>query len=603
METNLTPPPSPPAPENNLGYWRRVLRPLFWWLLLVVGLFGIHQHQLAMEQTRIKFSVTLQGKDVRFFTTVKLDDQPVVSGQKISLGNHKLSVVHPKAEPFTTNFFSWYGGQDFGAINLQRAFGSLNVTANPPAPLLTITGPEFFLALHDRGGTNLTVPTDAYEIQAHYPHWSQTQTPTVFDRQSAAAIFSPQFGALHLTCNREEAAYELRTANGQYILSGNLPATVIDLPSDIYQAIITFHNRPLQKNFFLKAFVTNEVPVEFLMGTARVESEPAGAMVQDADGRNLGQTPLDLLDMPAQTTQLKLSLRGYQSALVTLDIAADQTTTNRTRLISDNYFAAMDTARRSLAAADYEQALSAVQQALEANPGDAAALALQREGGGRLRIQMAKLKGAKGNYIGAIQNLEPAIHMLSDNEEAKALLAEYRPHVPEQLVREKAERLKRPRAAFDLVLQSYPEASLFESHALKSALPWKKVSEALARAFQGGQPEFMLMAADSGQPEVFHLEANQKFMTYLQTVGGLRRVVIVGGQATDDETQIYFMVLEYKSEAVNKFSIGNLIGTPVAVNYVPIHASKMTMTEALNTRLAEGVQLVNDRIKKAIGQP
>ena len=113
----------------------------------------------------------------------------------------------------------------------------------------------------------------------------------------------------------------------------------------------------------------------------------------------------------------------------------------------------------------------------------------------------------------------------------------------------------------------------------------------------------MLMAADSGQPEVFHLEANQKFMTYLQTVGGLRRVVIVGGQATDDETQIYFMVLEYKSEAVNKFSIGNLIGTPVAVNYVPIHASKMTMTEALNTRLAEGVQLVNDRIKKAIGQP
>ena len=92
-------------------------------------------------------------------------------------------------------------------------------------------------------------------------------------------------------------------------------------------------------------------------------------------------------------------------------------------------------------------------------------------------------------------------------------------------------------------------------------------------------------------------------MTYMQTVGGLRRVVIAGGQATDNETWIFFKVLEYKSEAVNKFSIGNLIGTPVAVNSVPIHASKMTMTDALNARLAEGVQLVNDRIQRAIGQP
>ena len=92
-------------------------------------------------------------------------------------------------------------------------------------------------------------------------------------------------------------------------------------------------------------------------------------------------------------------------------------------------------------------------------------------------------------------------------------------------------------------------------------------------------------------------------MTYMNTSAGKRRCVIVIGQTKDDETKILFKVFEYKTEAVNKFSIGNLIGTPVAVNYVPIHASKVTMTDALNARLAEGVQSINARIQQAIGQP
>lgn len=595
-----TPASSDPL-ENHAHYWRRVLRPLFWWLLLVLGLFGLHQHQLAMERTRLKFSIILQGNDVGVLTAVKLDGQPVMNGQKISLGNHTLTVVHPKAELFATNFFGWYGGMDFGQINLKRAFGSLNVTANPPAPLITITGPEFSLILHDSVGTNLTVPTDGYVIQAQYPHWSQTQNPTVFDRQAAACIFSPQFGALHLTCNRE-AAYELRSANGQYVVSGNLPATVTDLPTDRYQVVISYHNRQLQKNLFLKTGVTNEVPVEYLMGTARLESEPAGAMIRDADGRNLGQTPLDLPDMPAQTTRFNLSLLGYQSASVTMDIVADQTTTSRTRLISGNYFAAMDNARRNLASANYEQTLAAVQQALEANPDDAAALALQREGRGLKAIQTAKSEGSQSNYIAGVKSLEAALQSLPDNEEARALLTAFQQHVPEQIAREKADRLNRPKAAFDQELALYSDADLFESHEIKSAKPWNEVADAISQAFQTGQPAFKLTQRNAGLPEAFDIEARQEFMTYLQTSAGMRRIVIAGGQATADETQIYFKVFEYKAEAAVKFSIGNLIGTPVDVKYIPIHPSRVTMTDAFKARVAEGVQITHDRILQAVGQ-
>ena len=47
-------------------------------------------------------------------------------------------------------------------------------------------------------------------------------------------------------------------------------------------------------------------------------------------------------------------------------------------------------------------------------------------------------------------------------------------------------------------------------------------------------------------------------MTVLATSAGRREFLIVGAQTKDDETQILFEVVEYKVEAVEKFSIGNL---------------------------------------------
>jgi hypothetical protein len=109
MATPVSPTPS----EDRTQYWRRVLRPLFWWLLLVLVLFGIHTHQRLMEKTRLNFNATLAGhmpfpEDVATF-----DGQPAFSGQNISLGNHQFTVTHPKGETFSTNLFVWYGGMAF----------------------------------------------------------------------------------------------------------------------------------------------------------------------------------------------------------------------------------------------------------------------------------------------------------------------------------------------------------------------------------------------------------------------------------------------------------------------------------------------------------
>jgi hypothetical protein len=66
---------------------------------------------------------------------------------------------------------------------------------------------------------------------------------------------------------------------------------------------------------------------------------------------------------------------------------------------------------------------------------------------------------------------------------------------------------------------------------------------------------------------------------------------------------ILFKILEYKTEAQIKFSIGNLLGTPLAVNYIPISESRLgELSDKLQARLNEGVTNVTARIQMAIGQ-
>jgi hypothetical protein len=110
-----------PVEVSRSRRWLRVLRPLLWWLLLVLLLFAHRTHQRLSEQTRLTFAVTLLDRGITEEAVVRLGDNPAVSGQRVSLGWHKLTISHPKAEPFLTNLFIWYGERDLGKIALRRA--------------------------------------------------------------------------------------------------------------------------------------------------------------------------------------------------------------------------------------------------------------------------------------------------------------------------------------------------------------------------------------------------------------------------------------------------------------------------------------------------
>ncbi len=575
------------------AYWRRVLRPVSWWLLLVLVLFGIRTHQRLMEQTRLNFIVTLQGQPC-YDAVITFDGKPATSGQKIFLGSHIFAVTHPKGEGFSTNLFVWYGEHNLGTLDLKRTMGTLMVSADPPAPFIFIRGTEWSATLTNSPGLTQSVPTDDYEIQAEYPHWQKKYDASVFANQTTPCTIAPHFGGLKLDCNQSDAMYQLLSADGQFISDGILPATVTGLPAGNYKLIATHHNHQRTDTLAVKADTTSNAQFDFQYGAAVFETSPAGATVATDDGRSWGATPLTLTELLPGKWSFTLQRNGYQSVPLSFNVVANETNFVSTNLVSENYLHALTAARQFLAVADYDSALKAANDALASRPADADATTLQNEAIGLGYIRRARAFGKLGEYIEGGKELALALQTLPDNAEARQLAVDFKKHEPEEIERLRVERLERPKKMFDSIMATVNDTDLFESHELKTSKPAADTHSAIVTQLISGQPSFQIVRSDLTN-DFFRIVALQQFS------GGQRRCEIVGGQSKDDETQIFFKVVEFKKVGFFDQPIGALVGAMPA-SYTLINPNLTQANDKLRNQIVEGVSNVTVRIQTAIEQ-
>jgi hypothetical protein len=583
--------------EKRGRQWLRVWRPLFWWLMLVLVMLGIRTHQRLMEKTRLDFNVTLQEQAVDANAT--FDGKPAFSGQNISLGSHTFVVSHPKGETYSTNLFVWYGDHNFGTIDLKRTFGTLSVTANPPAPFLIIRGPEWSATLTNSSGLTKSVPTDAYEIEAEYPHWRKTYQATVFANQTTPFNIAPHFGGLQLGCNQPDATFHLQVPDGEMMAEGMLPFGASELPAGNYKIMAVHHGHQRTETVMVNPDTTTNVQFDFQYGAVIFETSPYGAAVVSDDGRNWGETPLTLAEVLPGNWTFTLQRTGYQSVQVSLTIAANQTNFVSTNLVSETYVHAFNSARHYMAAADYDRAVRSAGDALIAKPDDAEALSLQREATGMGHLQRAKSLGSEQDYIAGGKELTLALQSLPDDGEIKELMVSYKQHEPEQIERERVERLNRPKSVFGDVLGHYPDANLFDDHELTTGMPAKEAAAAIANALGTVQPAYKIAVNRSPKPEIYFISASQDDNGIL-TTSGRRTCIIVCGQTTDTNTEILFKVLEYK--ATHNVTMPGLLAFKDDMEFVPIHPSRIPdMTDKLKTQVQAGVSNLTARIQMRIG--
>ena len=498
-------------------------------------------------------------------------------------------------DSYSTNLFIWYGEHHLGRINLKRSKGTLVITANPPAGLITIQGPEFSVRLTNSAGLTTNIPTDRYTVEAQYVHWQQTQEATVYSMGAWTCPFAPRLGTVELSCNQSGASFQVADRSGKLVEAGDLPATIPEVPEGNYKLTVWHHRSKVEQTLVVKAGSTNRIEVPFLYGGVRLETDPPGATVVTAGGENLGVTPLLLSELVAGRLRIEMRLAGYSSATADLLITALQTNTFQTNLVSVNYARAIAAARQYLSAGDYDRALSAASEALQAKAGDADAIALQKEALGKGHLRRAEALGKQGDYIAADKELEAALQSLPDNEEAKQLLAAFKVREAEQIERLRVERAERPKKVFDGIVSRTTDANLFDNHELESSKGVTAIEAGIVSALQEVHPAFKIVGHRSSQPETFEIECSQEIS------GGLRRGVVVGGQTRDDETQILFKVLEFKTH--HSVSLQGLLNFTDNISYIPVHPSRIPeFTDKLKAQVEDGVKIVTDRIQQAITQ-
>jgi hypothetical protein len=603
--------------ENRSRHQWRILRPLFWWLLLVLVLFGIRTHQRLMEKTRLNFSVSLKGQALD--ATATLDGIPMFSGQKISLGSHRLVIAAPKTDTYSTNLFVWYGEHNLGDVALKRTLGNLIVTVTPPAQWLTIRGPEWSATLRNSSGTNALVPTDDYAVEADFSHSKESQQVSVIGHVSNPLHIAPRFGIVQLGCNQSDASYQFQDASGQSVSSGSLPATIAELPVASYAIYATHHGNQRQSSVFVKADTTNTVPMNFDYGVASIATTPSGAEVTDGNGRQRGETPLTLAELTVGTWNFTLQRFGYAPVQVTLEVTANQTNFVSTNLISMDYINGMDEARQYLAVTNLYLAKAAVDRAVQAYPSDPSAVALQSKITLLSTIQNAESLGAQGYYTNGINLLQSVLKQEPDNERAKELVADFTTKEQERLeavrkreaelaeqerqrqARLQAEQQAQQRAlelseVFNAANRPYENAAQFSNHELATTNSVAVVGNAISRALSGANPPFENVQLNWLRPQLFKLVARQR-------VGiGYRECLILGSQVRDNESQIRFKVFEYEHPPQIQL-LGGLLSVNTDVK-VTSQDPQVAADQAakFQQRVKEGINLVTALIQRAADQ-
>jgi hypothetical protein len=300
------------------------------------------------------------------------------------------------------------------------------------------------------------------------------------------------------------------------------------------------------------------VPVEFVVGTAQIESTPPGAIVYATNGDRIGETPLELSDMPPQVVRFRLSLAGYEPEEGIVQIVADATNSYRTNLLSTGYVSAMLDARRHQASSNYVAALRDADQALSFRAGDGAAEALRKLASGKVEEE---------RRLG----------------EAEA---------------ERRAQLTRPRETFDLVCGKNADANLFAEHELKTVRPAKEAEAAIVKSLQASPMPFKVSYEGLQAKDTYQLFALQEFS--LGILGGYQRaVLLVVGKTTEGETQILYKVLEYQ---VQHTIVANGLAFHDEKKITPVPQGAARGNALLAAELDGGAKLVEDKVRAALQQ-
>ena len=492
------------------GLRGKVFRPLLGWFVVSLALLLWRNHQQQEQRAMLQFALSLEGRAGRPFYRAALNDIPFEAGAHSGLGRKQLRIEAHDAEPFVTNVLVGYGGINLGHIRLARSRGNLELKTVPVAGRVVIEGAETNRTLTQVSNQSISLPTGRYKVRAEFARMTTEREVEIAANRTRALTIDPGLTKLLLRSNPTNAEFELQslTLAGVTVRS-NTPVMVTELPAGEYHLRIWREDYEKTVPVKLTAAGTNEFQVEFDYAKVTIKSEPSGASVRDGE-KLLGTTPVSLT-LPTGLYRLAVAKEGFFTTNVALSLLANEDRTVALSLLSEAYVFALERARNSASGffADLDQALAAVNTALQAKPGDETAGALKQT----ITFQRHLRDGRefrRSRQIGrALDEVENALKLKAADADALALKRELEKEQQVALEAQAKARRERPRQVFEDAVQRLPHHDLFPSHESKLT---GQVSEVRAKimAALARSPEWSVTRLDKQEDEVVVIQADIK---------------------------------------------------------------------------------------------
>ena len=395
-----------------------------------------------------------------------LDNKPVTSGDRLSIGWHKFNVSHPKAKSFSTNLFIWYGEHNLGEIALTRQKGMVSVEANPPAGVLTIRGPEISAAWTNSPGTTVSVPTDVYQVKARWANYEQTEQVTVPNDGSGSVRFAPPLG--NVTLESDPAGATVIGTSGDEL--GTTPLVLKELRAGAWKG-------ELRLDGYLPVVLTLAV---------------------NANQTNLTRTNL----VNWQYAEAMRSARNY--------------------LAAHDYDRGLEALTAALKGKPNDPDATALQ--MEAK----VARHLQRADAMMQRGEYATARQEVESALGVQpESVEAKAMMATIQNRQRELIAEQERRREQDLAeKQRQARLERPKALMVSATRGFMDADLFENQTLTCTKKVKDAGDAIQDAMRNNQPAFEIIKYEWPDNEAFVIQAKlQMFGGFRQCfiVGGQTR--------------------------------------------------------------------------------
>ncbi len=551
---------------RTAGLRGKVFRPLLGWFVVSLVLLLWRNHQQQEQQATLQFALSLEGRAGRPFYQAELNSLSFLAGSHSGLGRKQLRIEAQDAEPFVTNVFVGYGGKNLGHIRLSRSRGNLDLKAVPMAERVVIEGAETNHIITQVSSQSISLPTGRYKVRAQFARLTTEREIDIAANRTRALTLDPGLTKLALRSNPTNAEFELQSLSPAGVtVRSNTPVTITDLPAGEYHLRIWREDYEKTVPVKLIASGTNDLHVEFDYAKITIKSEPSGATIRDGK-KLLGTTPVSLT-LPTGLYRLAVAKEGFFTTNVALSLSANEDRIVELSLLSEAYVSAMERARNSSSGffADLEQALAAVNAALQAKSGDEAAGVLKQSITFQRHLRDAR-EFRRSREIGrALDEIGNALKLKATDADALALKRELEKEQQTVAEAQAKVRRERPRQVFEDAVQRLPHHDLFPAHESKFT---GQVSEVRAKimAALARSPEWNVTRLNKQEDEVVVIQAD------IKSLGSRHNAVLVIGQTAENEVVVHWKLWMFVWSGNISLSLSGISDS----SYKPLHSSHAT---------------------------